>query len=206
MFENIFYTLLCKLFSRRCDTSFSKNPAFPWLPRYISIVSIKTDGFFLYDCNYQKGAGLLTIASPFIQIGMLLMLWTLYRPNRKSHSRGPNFDFAIIQTEAELKFTSGTESFIETWEKCGRLLGTGGQDINIPNQEFSLMQNKTEHKSPSTSHTSHSQCALQQVWRLTSGWWRKEVVLRTWKIQNWWIKGDFNPTQRLHGVACQLIR
>ena len=80
-----------------------------------------------------------------------------------------NFDFVIIQTEAELKFTSGTESFTETWEKCGCLLGTGGQDINIPNQEFSLMQNKTEHKSLGTSHTSHSQCALQQVWQVTFG-------------------------------------
>ena len=71
------------------------------------------------------------------------MLWTLYRPNRKSHSRGPNFDFAIIQTEAELKFTSGTESFIETWEKCGRLLGTGGQDINIPNHFTILLLSLT---------------------------------------------------------------
>lgn len=64
-----------------------------------------------------------------------------------------NFDFAIIQTEAELKFTSGTESFIENWEKCGHLLGTGGQDINIPNQEIfpDAKQNRTQ----VTGHVSH---------------------------------------------------
>ena len=81
----------------------------------------------------------------------------------------PHFDFVILQAEAELNFTSGTEHCIYNWEKCGHPLGTGGQDTNIPDLEFSRMPNKTK-QNKTTQGVPRTHLSLS-VSSSRFGWW-----------------------------------